>query len=196
MTKVRKMDILVLRHAKPCESGLCYGQMDVEVELAAVMAAQSVATNWPDLAASVKVIWTSPLQRTSQLAQALGEQLQREVRTDPRLTELCFGQWEGRRWDEIHRTDAAQLDRWATNCMCSSPPNGESGLDLCKRVAAWLKDELSEGILAVTHAGPIRVLRAMAQDRFDMRTATLDFGRQVDHLAVEAIAVSPASVRR
>jgi alpha-ribazole phosphatase len=179
--------IYVVRHAKVVSAGICYGQSDVEVELSSWEACGRVSAKHPDLAARVEVIWTSPFQRARGLAECLGESIHSDVRLDERLSELNFGVWEGRSWAEIYREDRLRFADWAADSMHLAPPGGENGQSLVDRVGSWLHGVGTERILAVTHAGPIRVLRAISVAGFDRTRLSLDFGREVPHLTVEEI---------
>lgn len=81
---------------------------------------------------------------------------------DPRLRELDFGDYEGRRWDELK--DDPRYRAWIDSAGMQAPPGGESADMLWERLSAWLDDVLSqtEGrrhVLAVSHGGVIRELR-------------------------------------
>ncbi|KKB64354.1 hypothetical protein WM40_05210 [Robbsia andropogonis] len=114
---------------------------------------------------------------------------------EPRLAELDFGQWEMQRWDDIPRH---QIDAWAADILNGRPHHGESVQMLADRCGAWLREltttldsanheeETDEPapppcLLLIGHAGPIRVLTALALDL--PLTATLqwplDFGGAV-----------------
>jgi alpha-ribazole phosphatase len=73
---------------------------------------------------------------------------------------LNFGDWEGRRWQDLGRE---AIDAWSQGLPDSAPPNGESLTAMAERCASWLQSlQHSESpVLAVTHAGPIRVIKAM-----------------------------------
>lgn len=158
------MNLWLARHARPLvDAGICYGRLDVpaDAEATAECARQLAAL----LPAGISVI-TSPLQRCEQLAIAL--QTQRPdlaYRTDTRLQEMDFGQWEGRAWDDI---GAAALDAWVADFALHRPGGGESVQVFMQRVAG-LWDEASAaapaagadraagtGTLWVTHAGVLR----------------------------------------
>jgi alpha-ribazole phosphatase len=170
----------VMRHARSV-IGCCYGQSDVPVELSAQAAAECVlASSGADLR-SIDVIWASPWQRTLGVAQALGVLMQRPVRVDARLSELNFGKWECRDWEEIHRDDRSALMHWADDPMRRAPPGGECGFELVARVGEWLAEieaqrDLAASVLAITHAGPIRALRALVAQHaaHEMRRSCAD----------------------
>lgn len=81
---------------------------------------------------------------------------------DPRLRELDFGDYEGRRWDELK--DDPSYRAWIDSAGMQAPPGGESADMLWERLSAWLDDVLSQAegrrhVLAVSHGGVIRELR-------------------------------------
>lgn len=132
------------------EPGLCYGQIDVplpeDYQLQHHAIAMSLKSEHYD------VVYTSPLERCISLAKTISD----EVIVDARLKEVAFGDWEGLKWDDIDRKDS---DKWMEDYIHLSPPNGESLLDLLKRVEDFII-EISNlrhtKVLIVTHAGIIR----------------------------------------
>jgi alpha-ribazole phosphatase len=183
--------VLVVRHAKALQSGICYGQSEIEVEFPPSTAAERVVACHPELALHIEALWTSPLERAHHLAECLAELCHRELHVDHRLTETNFGDWEGYSWEDIYRSDGERFAQWANDPMRQAPPNGESGNDLAARVSAWARAiGTKKKVLAVTHAGPIRVLRALGSASYDLTHLSLDFERAVPHLAVEAIVTT------
>lgn len=132
-----------MRHPPvPGAEGLCYGRLD----LAAAEPGPLPEGLGP------RPVWSSPAQR----CRVLAEQIRGgPVLLDPRLQELDFGHWEGRRWDQIDRTES---DPWAADPWAVAPPGGETFAALHARVRAVLA-EAPPGCLLVTHAGPIRAAR-------------------------------------
>ena len=147
------MHLILVRHPKPlCESGTCYGRLDLECEPEALAAA---ASQLRERAKNARV-FTSPARRARDLAARLST----KAIVDDRLQELDFGSWEGRRWRDLGRE---AIDAWSQGLPDSAPPNGETLTAMAERCASWLKGiQFSESpVLAVTHAGPIRVIRAI-----------------------------------
>lgn len=142
------MQIFLIRHPRPLlESGICYGQLDVQAE-----DPQPLAQRLRSLLPADTPIVASPLQRARSLAEALHPL----ASYDDRLMEIDFGEWEGRRWNEI---DRHLLDAWAADMLHFVPPGGESAAMLQARVIDCL-DSLCAGharrLALVTHAGAIR----------------------------------------
>jgi broad specificity phosphatase PhoE len=78
---------------------------------------------------------------------------------DLRLRERCFGEWEGRRWDEIHAATGDAMMGMVTAPDSWRPPGGETTFELRDRALAWFRDLPTEGeIVAITHGGPIAAI--------------------------------------
>ncbi|WP_010102193.1 histidine phosphatase family protein, partial [Burkholderia oklahomensis] len=96
-------------------------------------------------------------------ARVLADDARAPVEIDPRLSEIDFGAWEMKRWDEIGR-DA--LDRWSADLMHAREHGGESAAQFVARVrpalAAFAASERASWV--VTHAGVMRALAAHALD--------------------------------
>ncbi|MGJ0486246.1 MAG: alpha-ribazole phosphatase [Methylomicrobium sp.] len=154
------MDIYLIRHTRTAtETGLCYGWTDVSLAPGFNEDLTALRQKLPALTEGCAV-FSSPLRRCMQLAETLSKQ----VTADDRLLELNFGQWEGRRFDEI---DADLLRRWTGNFVEIAPPDGESFADLVERIGDFWQDLLEqshEQVLVVTHAGAIRALLARVLD--------------------------------
>ncbi len=147
------MRLILVRHPKPlCEPGLCYGRLDLECEPDAL---DTAALRLAGLAGGCRIV-TSPARRARDLAERLGG----DIAVEDRLRELDFGDWEGRRWQDLGRE---ALDAWREALPDAAPPGGETLSAMAARCAGWLDSLKPEGspVLAVTHAGPIRIIRAL-----------------------------------
>ena len=170
------MDLYLIRHTRPVgEVGRCYGRLDVQ--LAPTQASDCVAVT--ERLPAIQALWSSSLTRCRVLAEAIGARDGVTPRIDERLCELQFGEWEGRRWDEI---DRGQSDRWAADYWNVAPPGGETYRELYERVGAALAEILTcntSSIAVVTHAGPIRAALAQCLQLEPKRYAEvgLDHGR-------------------
>jgi alpha-ribazole phosphatase len=142
------VQVFLIRHPRPqVAAGVCYGQTD----LPAIEVTQTAALLLAQLPADLPVI-SSPLQRCRVLAEALHP----APRLLAGLMEMHFGEWEGKRWDDI---GAAALDAWAADLLHHAPPGGESAAMLQARSVACLNTLAAEGLSAcavVTHAGVMR----------------------------------------
>ena len=158
------MILHLIRHPKPLvDPGICYGRQDLLPENPAAVAATLSADLPPGLP-----VWSSPLLRCRELA----EYLHPRPILDARLAEMDFGDWEGRRWDDIPR---AELDAWAADVAGFAPPGGESPRDLQRRALAFVDALQVPEAVIVTHAGVIRTLLAHWQGLPPERWTELNF---------------------
>jgi broad specificity phosphatase PhoE len=103
---------------------------------------------------------SSPLGRTRETMERLRAVLQLDpatYRTDPRLTEVSFGQWEGFTLAELGAQfpDAiAARERGKWNFI---PPDAESYAAMSLRMREWY-DTLTRDTVAVAHGGTFRGL--------------------------------------
>lgn len=158
------MRLILIRHAQPLIArGLCYGQLDVEADLAASeLAAQRVQRFLSTSGQGLPRIDCSALRRTQVLAQMLASYFpEAEVRRDARLNEMNFGCWEGVAWDRIpHSAMAAWTDDFGAHAF--------GGVESCNQVIERVADayedlqrldpDSANDVLWVTHAGVIRAL--------------------------------------
>ena len=155
------MKLWLVRHAKPLiDAGVCYGRQDVAADAdATAECARLLAATLPH---ATRVI-SSPLQRCERLAHALsGLRADLTYKTDPRLQEMDFGNWEGRSWQHIAPDELqAWTDGFARHTVGGS---GESTMQVMARVAEAF-DELQgpADTLWVTHAGVIRAAELIAR---------------------------------
>ncbi|MFN4090792.1 MAG: histidine phosphatase family protein, partial [Alphaproteobacteria bacterium] len=84
--------------------------------------------------------------------------------TDPRLMELNWGGWEGRRREELRGDPATGFLEQEARGLDLRPPGGESPRELQQRVRSLLAEIAARGrpTLAVTHKGVIRGLLCLA----------------------------------
>jgi len=153
------VQVFLIRHPRPLvEAGVCYGSLDVDCA-----DPEPIASRLKPMLPKATRIYSSPLRRARRLAECLSSGMG-NVQIDPRLGEIDFGEWEGRRWDQIER---CQIDAWASDVLGFVPPHGESVASLRDRAldfaASVLQDfhagcSVSEGVALVTHAGIMRVL--------------------------------------
>ncbi|MEO8296516.1 MAG: alpha-ribazole phosphatase family protein [Burkholderiales bacterium] len=172
------MDVLLIRHtAVDAEPGTCYGRRDVPLVEPCETAFQWLDGGLP----AIDAVVSSPLRRCARLGQWLAARRGVPLSHDARWQELDFGQWEGRRWDDIGRTQRSALDRWALDPLGFVAPGGESVRALHLRVQAGLHELHARATTAgwrrvavVSHGGPIRALLAQAMGLAATKINALD----------------------
>lgn len=103
-------------------------------------------------------LWSSPLGRAAETAQIVAG---RTAQTAPELTEMNWGDWEGKRGvDLLADPDSGfrHIEHWGWDYHA---PGGESPADLWDRLQPWLA-RLQRDTVAVCHIGIMRILLARA----------------------------------
>jgi alpha-ribazole phosphatase len=179
----------LVRHPRPLvAAGICYGRLDLAEHDDAggqiAMAVQSLG------GFSAQAIRASPALRCAGMAAAVADAQGIPTAFDRRLLEMNFGTWEGQRWDDLPR---AEIDLWAADVMRFTPPGGENGAALVARVAGFADQICGFGrdCVVISHAGPLKVLRALlSRAPIDLLAPSMPIG------GVEFVTVSePARPR-
>lgn len=149
------MEIYLVRHTETtCEKGICYGQSNVDLAEPYESVFENILLHLPAEA----IIYSSPLKRCVTLA----KYIQNNIKTisyeeDKRLMEMDFGDWEMKAWNSI---SPDQLNPWMEDFVNIKISNGESFVDLHKRVGIFLSEQKSKStdipLIIVAHAGVIR----------------------------------------
>lgn len=150
--------------------GRYQGRTDVPLSAAGLDQAQRAGAALRHTPVSVLV--TSPLGRARATAQVISRILGViPCELDDRLIELSFGEWEGLSQAEIKQRWPERLREWKRAPHTFRFPGGECLHDGLRRLQDFLRDlpcaarERPGCILAVTHAGPIRLAALLAQQR-------------------------------
>ena len=168
------MQLWLIRHPPPqVAAGVCYGRTDLALVDEVAAAAARIRPQLPPHAP----LFTSPLQRCRQLADALHPAPQ----SDERLQEMHFGDWEMTPWAQIQRE---ALDGWAADPLGYRPPQGESVAELRARVLAFVAEAHDAGLqraVLVTHAGVMKVIVGLAQGMLPQQWMALmfEYGRVI-----------------
>ncbi|KAA0573185.1 histidine phosphatase family protein [Azospirillum sp. Sh1] len=129
----------------------------------------------------------SPLSRAVETARILGND--RPIHTDPRLIEMDWGAWEGRRGHDLRADPASgyrDLEHWGWDFR---PPGGESPADVRDRLIGWLKERQSP----LPPGERVRVRGTHGEDLFGCADPPhpnlLPRGEKESHLVVTHIGV-------
>lgn len=120
----------------------------------------------------------SPMRRTRETMERVRAAMGLDpaaYRTDPRLVEVHFGDWQGHTFAELEArrpgsTQARRFDKW--NFV---PPgdSAESYEMLTARVASWFA-EISGPTVCVTHGGVVRAIFRLVEGMSENRAAALE----------------------
>lgn len=106
------------------------------------------------------VLLSSQAARVRGTAEYLANELGIAFQVVPELNELCPGEWEGRSYLELKKSEPERYHKWCEDPIRNSPPGGESVETLFHRVekdlAKLIQNNAGERIILVTHAGVVR----------------------------------------
>jgi len=108
---------------------------------------QRVAAEWQPTA-----IYSSPLSRAVQTAEAIARNFSLEVQRYPGLIDIDYGEWQGLSPDEARQRWPAELDAWYNAPEKARIPGGESLEELRTRAMSTVNE------LAASHPGQTIVL--------------------------------------
>ena len=131
----------------------------MEAEATAEFISQAPAA-WK-LSLANPIVVSSDMLRTRQTATAIANRLGAEMKIEPRIREVYFGEWNGLTNEELFSKDQELLDSWRGS-LDFRPPGGESVNDLLRRVSPFI-DELREQyanrtVIVVSHMMPTRAM--------------------------------------
>jgi alpha-ribazole phosphatase/probable phosphoglycerate mutase len=154
----------LLRHGEPVGGRKYRGRTDDPLS----------EKGWQQMRAAVgpnppwQEIISSTLVRCSAFASELAGKLKVPLRTDPRLEELGFGEWEGHTADELNRLKPGQVDRFLDDPVGARPPGAEPLDQFRARVGSAWREISARGtgqhVLIVAHAGVIRMVLSQVLD--------------------------------
>jgi len=152
--------LCVWRHPKPIgAAGRCIGRTDLPVDPRKAKRLAHRIRRHARQHRLPREVWTSPLRR----AAGVGDWLARwgwVHRIEPTLAEADFGEWDGRRWDDIGEP---AVTAWCADFAQYDLHGGESVAALFARCAGSLT-ALSQRAAScvVTHAGWINAARRLS----------------------------------
>jgi len=196
----------LLRHGEHNVQGrICAGRMPgVILSERGRAEAEGAARRLGD--AGVAAIYASPMERTRQTADIVGQHLSLPVTILDDLAELDFGEWTGKTFDEVRKDP--RWPEWASHRSLSCIPGGETMREVQRRVVEAIMEmrvqHPSESVVVVSHGDVIRAALVFALGmpldfyaRIEVATASLSTMR-IDAHGVRVIAINerlPAAER-
>lgn len=155
------MDIYLLRHGKSQqnEKNTYYGSIDCSLNEEGIFQAYKVKENLKSIA--FDYIYVSPAKRTKETLDIINPLRDLKVQEDKRLMEVDFGDFEGKSYNELLRLYPTECEIWKDNWKEFAPPNGESYIQLYKRISSFMDDLLEkkyDKVLIVSHSGAMRAI--------------------------------------
>ena len=141
------------------------GEVDEPLAPEGIEQVKSALSSMP---ASIKHIYTSPMQRARETAEVLNSKLKCSISSVDELTEIRMGTLAGKSWTEMERgLELKQKHR--TVQFDYRPFGGESAENVRKRVFAFLKrinkKHADCEALIITHGGIIRILHLLEHNK-------------------------------
>ncbi|XJZ28678.1 histidine phosphatase family protein [Bacillota bacterium Lsc_1132] len=156
------MKIVLVRHGETNENASrCYlGHYDADLNEKGRQQLRLLTENLKAVT-PITSIYSSDLSRALESAQIIGKEFQLTPIPVFPLRELNFGDWECKTYESILAKEHERLEKWLQDPCSIAPPNGETLLELGKRMDHWLNHsfpnmEQNETIIIVSHGGPIR----------------------------------------
>lgn len=150
--------LLMIRHALTAWNAERRVQGSVDQPLCDEGRAQAASWRLPPVAEGRRWV-ASPKVRAWETARLLGLTPEPE----PRIVETSWGDWEGRKVDDMRACGdmTAEIEAMGLDFR---PPNGESPRDVQNRLRPWLADLAADGrpTGAVAHNGVLRAVYALA----------------------------------
>jgi ribonuclease H / adenosylcobalamin/alpha-ribazole phosphatase len=119
------------------------------------------------IADDVDVVIASPVRRTRESAELIGEVLGHPVEVEEGFAEMEFGAWDGLTFAEVAERHKDELDQWLGS-LDHAPGGGESFRAVEKRVLAArdrvIAEHTGKTVVVVSHVTPIKTLVAHALD--------------------------------
>lgn len=136
-----------------------YGRTDCSLTARGMAQAESLKPFFGRL--KLDIVYTSPLQRAVRTADLLlGENAASRL-TDERLSELSFGEWEGKHFEDLKGDPLFQ--KWCDDWRHQPPPGGESFCEMAQRTRSFfdaLEKREEESVLIVSHHAVLQQLMA------------------------------------
>ncbi len=135
------------------------GRVDVELNETGVQQAELLAEHLSQL--KIEAVYSSPLKRALNTAQAITRRQKLEVEVSPGLIDCDFGQWQGLQLEEVKDRYKGLYRQWAESPHRLKIPGGES-LDEVRERALEVVDDIvaryKERVVLVSHRVVNKVL--------------------------------------
>jgi broad specificity phosphatase PhoE/ribonuclease HI len=146
------------------------------------------------------VIFHSPIARAKQTAEAIANKAKLELISDPNLSEIGFGDWDGLTNEEVFTAFEEDYEKWRGS-FDQAPPNGESLKEFDARVRrafdSIIEKFSGQTVVVVAHVMPIRALVRIANDasiagfwRPNIGPASISIARYWGYEAAEVVCIN------
>ena len=182
------MNIYLVRHGPTeyNEQRRWQGQIDIPLSAAGKVLVQAVGHFLKSQDLCRDHIYSSPLSRAIDTAQAIADDASR-ILIDDRLIEIDLGEYDGRYEDEIEQqVGSQQYDTWRKDNFRTAAPGGETFDQLRNRVGEFYSDLIANNdaqSIVVAHQGVLMALKSVISGQ-SSATALGSFKQQNDVVEV------------
>jgi len=154
--------IFIIRHGQTSGNSArkYFGITDIELNEEGIIQAGQISKRLER--ENIYKIYSSNLKRAFQTAEIIARSHRMSVEPKEDLMEINFGDWEGLSFQEIKRSCPHEFSEWQNNIMGFTMPQGESILELKRRVETAFNEILNiareNNVVIVSHGGPIRII--------------------------------------
>ena len=156
------MNLYMVRHGQTAASreNRFSGSLDPPLTQVGEAMAEAFARAYAPL--TWDAIYTSPMRRTRQTAEALSRLTGVAVTVDDGLKEIEYGEWEGLRQDEVKAQWPEAFEYWASDVASRGTPGGETAFHVAARamrVVEAIRSRHQRGnVMLVSHKATLRVI--------------------------------------
>jgi len=160
---VNKKELILIRHGETKWNKLkkYQGHMDIELNDWGRKQSEEAAKELANL--EVDYFASSDLKRAKETAEIIAAFHDNNVSEYKELREMNFGDWEGKRFQEIQNQNPLDFQKWIKDPVKYSPPSGESLEEFQERVLIGfnkiLQKETKRNVI-ITHGGVIMIYLA------------------------------------
>jgi probable phosphomutase (TIGR03848 family) len=150
--------IVLVRHGVTSETGPVLSGRRPGIDLSDEGRAQAEGAADRLAGAPVAAVYSSPLERCHQTAAAVAARHGLEVTVDDGLAEADYGEWSGRKIDELRGTDLWKVVQVSPSA--ARFPNGESMREMQSRIVGAIEAIVAahqgQVVVCASHADPIK----------------------------------------
>lgn len=158
------MEIILLRHGETMDNNLkIYSRSETGLSFDGKIQIKNVREKI--LKMDFKKVYYSPLKRSKETLIQLGI----TGIAEPRISEIDFGIFEGKSYEQIVEEYPYESSMWFEDYIDYSIPEGESLRMVYHRVQEFLEELIKkdENVLLITHEGVIRLVSCWVLDNID-----------------------------
>ncbi len=168
-TPTNPAELWLVRHGETDwnRHGLYQGQTDIPLNAAGLAQAHAAAERLALSGRRFAALYSSPLARARQTAEAAAARLGLSVLLDERLVEIHQGAWQGKNYAQVVAEFGGLLRAAEASPLDARAPGGESTAEVAARMSAAAADiaraHPGEAVLVFSHGFALAVLACLAR---------------------------------